>query len=85
MKRSLGFRRNRPSHDARDQPRHGHVLGHLQVERNGDHGELASGFDGCRAPWRYRLHAVCKLQHPLRTFLHAAGILPSVLSLRGWM
>lgn len=53
MKHSLGFRRNRSSHDARDQPRHGNVLGHLEVERDGDHGELVSVFSGFRAPCHY--------------------------------
>lgn len=31
--------RDCPGHDARHQPGHGHVLGHIALERHGDHGE----------------------------------------------
>lgn len=65
----MGFHRNRSSHDARDQPRHGHVLGHLEVERDGDHGELASVVNGCWAPWHYCLDTMFKLQHLLQAFI----------------
>ena len=47
MEYCLGSHRDRSSHDTRDQPRHGDVLGHLEVERDGDHGELMSGFNSC--------------------------------------
>uniref|UniRef100_A0A8B9TKA7 Potassium voltage-gated channel subfamily A member regulatory beta subunit 1 n=1 Tax=Anas platyrhynchos TaxID=8839 RepID=A0A8B9TKA7_ANAPL len=35
--------RNRPSHDARNKPGHGHVLGDVALERHGDHGSLLRG------------------------------------------
>lgn len=47
--------RNRPSHDPRDQPRHGHVLGDVALEPHGDHGEtrqpsLTTSLGVCGSP-----------------------------------
>lgn len=65
----MGFHRNCSSHDTRDQPGHGNVLGHLEVERDGDHGELISSFNSFWAPRHYFLDTMFKLQSLLQTFL----------------
>lgn len=80
MEYCLGFHRNCPSHDTRDQPRHGNVLGHLEVERDGDHGELIPGFNSCWALCHCFLETTFKLQSLLRLLsqCHGAGILGSV-------